>query len=97
MALHRIGTRKPLAGSGSAADRLVVLAIGIAKAQVVHRALGGRQRPHRGKQGIGHRLGGLNIPRHHSGWGPGVQQTAFRHHQFQGIKTAGIQGNRLLH
>ena len=97
MTLHRIGAREPLSGSGSTADRLVVLTAVIAEAQIVHRSLACRQGSHSGEQGIGDRLGGFHIAGHHRRRRQGVQQTARRHDQLQRLEATGVQRNRLLH
>jgi len=97
MALDAIGSGKALSSSGAASNRFVVLPAGIAKAEVVHRALGGRHHAHGPKQQVAEGLGGFDIARHHRGRRLGIEQAPARHHQIQGFKTAGIERNRLRH
>ena len=97
MRLHRRRTGKTLTRAGAATDRLVVLAAGIAEAEIVHRALGGGHHAESGEQRIGHGLGRFHVARHHRRRRLGIQHTAGRHQELQRLETAGIERDRLLH
>ena len=107
MALHRRRTGKTVAigpdpSPGTATDGFVILATGrasggVAKAEIVHRALGRRLHAKGGEQGVGGGLGGLHIARHHGGRRPRIEQTAQRHDQADRFKAAGIERDLLCH
>ena len=97
MGLHTTGSRETRPRTTAPCDRFVVLPAPIAKGEVVHGALSRRHGAHGGEQEVAERLGGFHIPRHHSSWRLGIEQTPLRHHQRQGLKTTGIEGDRLLH
>ena len=107
MALHRRRTGKTVAigpdpSPGTATDGFVILTTGrsrggIAKAEIVHRALGRCLHAKGGEQGVGGGLGGLHIARHHGSWRLRIEQTARRHDQLDRLKAAGVERNLLCH
>ena len=102
MALHsgrpvKAGTTGADASTAAPTDRFVVLALAIAKAEVVHRALGGGLHPQRRKQSVGCRLGDFHIAGNHRRRRIGMQQGAGRHNQLDRLETAGIEGDLFAH
>ena len=102
MTLHsggpvKAGTTGADASTAAPTDRFVVLALAIAKAEVVHRALGCGLHPQRRKQSVGCRLGDFHIAGNHRSRWIGMQQGAGRHNQLDWLEATGIEGDLFAH
>ena len=80
-----------------AADGFVILMLGIPEGEVVHGGLPGRQCPGRTKKRRRDCLRRFHIAGHHCRRIGGVQETALWYNQFEGIKTAVVEGDIILY
>jgi hypothetical protein len=94
--VHARRAIKARPGGRAGADRLVILVGGVAEGEVVHRALGRRQRLGGAEHGVGDVLAGFHIAGHDGGRILRAQHGAFGDDEIDRLQATGIHRDRLF-